>query len=484
MGRFRQMLIAALSTAGGTAFTEGRPGHESSVTYEAFYQAFLRAERFWKKNGLPEKTIGIFGANSFGWVLAALTSMSCGSTTALLDPNLREKALQDKITGEKIDTIFCPEEYKEILSGIEISEVITFSQLLSETAKQPCPGGSQIAQPPQTGEADFDRARPVLLFFSSGTTGSAKTVALTDEALAGRCGMLRNVKYPSGRFLHVLPFYHAFGFELLCSCLLQQHEVVIASSPKYLWKYISMYRPSHLSMVPLQAETILSHFEKKEDCFVRTLELSSAPVGEKLLETMKRFGITYMGRLGSSETGIITSGFTEIPAVGYVGRPFGGAEVRLLQREEDGRGELAVKSPGLFSGYLEMGRLNRECLKDGFFHTGDIGRMDAHEQIFLTGRAQNRLILPSGEKVNAEELESVLGRMHGILECRVSAPEGVLTAEIYAPEKEEAQVEAMVLETNKTLVPYKRITRVILRKIPLEKTSSGKIKRFDEVKSG
>jgi long-chain acyl-CoA synthetase len=179
------------------------------------------------------------------------------------------------------------------------------------------------------------------------------------------------------------------------------------------------------------------------------------------------------------------------------GLPLPGVEVRIIDKDEDGIGEIIGKGPNVMLGYYENEEATKAAIdEEGFFHTGDLGYLDANNFIIITGRKKNVIISKNGKNIFPEEIESLLSRSTYVIESLVSGDDDgrddvVVTAEIFPnmenvqahlgenpdPEAIQNLLELEVRKVNEQLVPYKYIRKVIVRDTEFDKTTSKKIKR-------
>ena len=161
-----------------------------------------------------------------------------------------------------------------------------------------------------------------------------------------------------------------------------------------------------------------------------------------------------------------------IPAVSA---PPSCCEVQILERE------ICVRGESVSPGYYKDPEATAESFRDGWFHTGDLGRMDRKGNLFFEGRIKNLIILANGENVSPEELEEKLYQAEGILDAVVYERNGKITAELFADRAQIPDVPAawrIVSPNNRTLASYKQITEIVLRETEFEKTEKKKIKRY------
>jgi long-chain acyl-CoA synthetase len=165
---------------------------------------------------------------------------------------------------------------------------------------------------------------------------------------------------------------------------------------------------------------------------------------------------------------------------GSVGHILDCIDVRVDTPDENGCGEVIISGISIFDGYFEDPEETEKILRDGWLHTGDIGRIDEDRYLYIVGRSKNILILSNGENIIPEELEKAVSAIPEVKECLVFKKDEKLAVRIYAgtPEPElEKHLSDEVRKLNRTAPAYKQIRIVELAAEPLPKTSTGKLKR-------
>jgi long-chain acyl-CoA synthetase len=148
------------------------------------------------------------------------------------------------------------------------------------------------------------------------------------------------------------------------------------------------------------------------------------------------------------------------------------------QTKASAEGELLIKGPSVFKGYFEDEVSTQKVFTDdGWFKTGYLGKIDASNNVWITGRISRMIIFDTGKKVSPEEVESKITALPGIEEALVysAGDDRVITAQIYSKLSKEA-VEKLIFKLNRRLPVYMRIRELIIRDTPLPRTTSGKIK--------
>ena len=243
-------------------------------------------------------------------------------------------------------------------------------------------------------------------------------------------------------------------------------------------------------------------FKKVLDNFGGNLEMiicGGAALNQDIIDFFDAIGITILNGYGITEAApLISCNRNEWQKNGSVGTPIIGEEVKIADPDENGEGEICVKGPNVMLGYYKDPEATAAVFgKDGFFHTGDYGRLDSDGWIYITGRLKNLIIFSNGKNVYPEEIENELSRIRGVLEVVVYAGESksnpqkeVIVAEIY-PDYEQLKADGIdtdekiqnyfnenVKAANGRMAPYKKVGLVKIRKTEFIKNTSRKITRF------
>jgi long-chain acyl-CoA synthetase len=235
---------------------------------------------------------------------------------------------------------------------------------------------------------------------------------------------------------------------------------------------------------------------------VRLFICGGAPLPASIPQGFEDLGISFVQGYGLTETSpVLTVNPAERPRHGSVGVPVPGAEVRIDGEGPDGIGEIVARGEVVMRGYYNRPDLTAEVLRDGWFHTGDLGRFDRDGYLHISGRSKNVIVTRGGKNVYPEEVETVLNASPAILESLVyGIPEedgggeeigaivvpdrerfeqaGVERGEVYAWAEIEAAVREEVRSLNGQMADYKRIRTLLVREEELPKTSTRKVRRF------
>jgi long-chain acyl-CoA synthetase len=220
-----------------------------------------------------------------------------------------------------------------------------------------------------------------------------------------------------------------------------------------------------------------------------------APLNPEHIKTMDAFGIAVWQGYGITECSplvAITPGDMYMKKSKSCGHPVFQNDVKIIDKDAEGNGEIVVKGENVMLGYLNDEEATKEVFtEDGYFKTGDIGYLDADGYLYINGRKKNLIILSNGKNIYPEEIEEYLYKIEGVKECAVierkkPGGEDNITALIF-PDlekfegKEFKEVEAAIKESvyniNKSLPVFKQVTDVEVREVEFEKTTTRKIMR-------
>ena len=506
-------------------------------------------------NGLREENIAIIGENSYGWCCSFFAAMAIGSVTVPVEKELPVEDIDGIITTTGCKAVIfgktAEEKIKELLGngGLKsakilvsidnqstIDEELLAGKTLTSVDKLQTKGG-ELYKGGDNSYYDYkiDVNKLASIVFTSGTTGKGKGVMLSQ---ANICLDMTLGMYNfdiTRKTLHVLPPHHTFGSTVnYVGHLSQGCEVYISSGLKHVSDEIREQQPTHLILVPAFLEVmnrkiwatarktgkegLLKVMMKVSDglrkvgidlrkklfssvlsAFGGKLELvicGGAKLDEEIIRTFDSLGITILNGYGITECApLISANRNKYRKPGSVGTPILACRVKIDNPDENGEGEICVKGPNVMLGYYNNPEATAEVFdKDGFFHTGDYGRLDEEGWIYITGRKKNLIILSNGKNVYPEEIEADLQKVEGVSEVVVYAGESkvqkdkiTIVAEIF-PDADlladkgikdlQEYFEDQVKILNSKMPSYKAVKRVKLRDVEFQKNTSRKITRF------
>ena len=330
----------------------------------------------------------------------------------------------------------------------------------------------------------------MMLMFTSGTTGRSKGVMLSERNM---CTTL--VTYLGaeewmtdhtpekwrGPLSHMtlLPLFHMACFVCVVAYPPVGWALNLCGDIRDFYRDLGLMHSDIMASAPMLVETVYNDFKRGRIERINglwNLCCSSAALDPQMLLELAQNGFVIDQCYGMTETfgdGILN--FTqEEKHMGAVGKPDDHCEYKL----DDETGEICIRGGCVMLGYYKDPEATAEVLdKDGWFHTGDLGRMDEDGFYYITGRKKNLIILSNGENVSPEELEHQLAKCAAVQECIVKEKGQKICAVVYCAEDVQDVVRAYITEYNRTLPLYKRISAVEFSKQPLPRNAVGKLLR-------
>lgn len=492
------------------------------------------------KRGIAGKHICLIGKLTYDWVLLYYSALATGSVLVPLDRDWGADELAD--TVKKADTawLFGEADIKEKCSevaqlvGLETATVInaTGEGTLEEWIAD---GGAAFDGGDKSYfETAIDREVLALLVFTSGTTGKGKGVMLSQKnILSDIADVLPFIDF-SDKSIGVLPPHHTYGSSVTVlgqTCI--GCEVYISSGIRYVAKEMKQETPGHMILVPLYLETFYRKImagikdKGKEKTVKRMMKLCNAlhlgrgirkklfgsilesfggeikmiisggaPISQEIMDFFMGLGIDVLNGYGITECApIIAVNHNYFVTKGSVGPVLPIDDVKIVDPNEDGEGEIIVKGDNVMIGYYKDEEATADVFTDdGYFKTGDYGKLDKNNVLFITGRKKNLIILSNGKNVYPEEIESELIAIPGVIDAIVYEGQSkrglmynAIVAEIY-PDKDyiekngiediKKHLQGYIDSYNRTAVAYKKIGILRVRDEEFPKNTLRKIQRF------
>lgn len=493
--------------------------------------------------GCAGKHCAVIGKLSYDWVLTYFAALSIGAVLVPLDPEWLKEDLADTVAKANASFLFCDEDIKE--KGEYIAEQIKFETepiwLAAKNTERSLRAAMRAGKPKFEKNpdpyflAEIDPEALALLVFTSGTTGKGKGVMLSQNAVLSDITAITPYVLFGKKTVGVLPPHHTYGSTVtLAGHAVIGAEVYISAGLKYITKELQEQKPEHLCLVPLYLETFYRKIwanikaQGKEDLIKRMIKVSNgllkvkidlrkkifaqvraafggeirmiisggAPINPEILDFFQAMGINTLNGYGITECAPIVAVNRSLHIVpGSIGDPIDIDEIKILEPNEDGEGEICVKGPNVMLGYYNDEEATAAAFtEDGYFRTGDFGKIDEEGVVFITGRKKNLIILSNGKNVYPEEIENDLIAIPGILDIVVyegqskrGLAHNAIVAEIYPDEDYikankiediKAHLKPYIDEYNKNAVPYKKIGILKIRTTPFPKNTLKKITRF------
>ena len=330
----------------------------------------------------------------------------------------------------------------------------------------------------------------MMLMFTSGTTGRSKGVMLSERNMCASLHTYSEVaenwitdRLPAGQKLPLshmtlLPLFHMACFVCVMSYPPAGWALNLCGDIRDFYRDLGLMHSDVMASAPMLVETIYNDMKRGRVSRLNGLWdlcCSSAALDPRMLLELAQNGFVVNQCYGMTETfgdGILN--FTQVEKhMSAVGKPDDHVQYKL-----DEAGEICIKGDCVMLGYYKDPEATAEVIDaDGWFHTGDLARMDEEGFYYITGRKKNLIILASGENVSPEELEKKLALCPAITECIVKEKSQKICAVIYCPEDKQEEVRVFVTEVNRSLPLYKRISAVEFTAEPLPRNALGKLLR-------
>ncbi len=438
----------------------------------------------------PGAKICFLGENSYPWMVGHAACLFAGATAVPLDPNLSADDLVRRVqfvgATVLVYSSLYAEKAKEIGARIPGLTIGDFGSRLTDKFLAAAMKGLQLLRRTIWNRESIDVAPTATLVFTSGTTSEPRAVELPIRAIETFMRSTAEAVPMSEdqRSLMLLPLHHIYGICVTYAMLAQGVALGVCPDFRRIYDAFVRFRANFAFLVPALADILAAKIERHgksaEDALDQPIEwivTGGAPISRRTYERLTALGIRMLAAYGLTETcACYAMSVLDAPpqpcSAGHASRL---PEVETKVSES---GELLVRGPNVMTGYYKMPERTAAVLDaDGWFHTGDLGRIDDDGTVWITGRASRTIILSSGKKVAPEELEEKLHAIPGVLEALVSGEgeERDIRAEVYASVPE-ASVRRAIDALNRTLPVYQRIKTVVVRTEPFARTSSGKIK--------
>lgn len=491
--------------------------------------------------GFKNAKIGIIGENSFPWFLSFLAAVCGGCTAVPYDKGLTKVELENCVSRSHINLLMYDSRFESIIDHIrERHPDITYicitgdDSMLGDLIKE----GREMIQAGNTEYTGMEVKKEdvAVHLFTSGTTSESKIVMLSHDNISSniRDMLEMEIFYPEDVNMAFLPFHHSFGLVGVLVFLSSGCCNVFCDGLKYVQRNFAEYGVSVFVGVPLLVENlynkVMKQIEKqgktktvrtglKLSAFTRKLGIDmrrkifgeiieklggslrliisgAAPLDPAVAKGLNDFGITTIQGYGLTETSPVLS--AERPWAifpGSVGTPMNSVQLRIDEPDENNIGEIVARGPNVMLGYYDQPEETAEVIRDGWFHTGDLGKIDAKGNLWITGRKKNVIVLKNGKNIFPEELEELINRIPYVSDSMIFTREKhnelVLWAEIrydeeYMKEMEldekglAARLSSAMADINYILPKYKHVNHFILTSEPMIQTTTMKVKRKAE----
>ncbi|KAF0219966.1 MAG: AMP-dependent synthetase and [Geobacteraceae bacterium] len=537
-----------------TAFLQKAGGVWRETPYGELRTASDRIAAGLMRSGFqPGDRAALLAPSSPQWVMVYIGILKAGGVVVPIDKDLKSIEVRHILGHSESQALFVDGDRLEIVLGMadempSLRRIITFDSPGEAPSAERCGRGPSISprsrvrctvfplhellHPEECSTVQRRPNDPALILYTSGTTGRSKGAMLSHANIVSNIrGVIAHLEVDqSVHTLSFLPINHVF--EQVCGILLPLSlggKVSFCESLKKLGENLAEVKPTFFVGVPAVFRMMLGRIMKKieEDAVSRFLftfpltrpllasrvrrKLGSgtvfisggAALDSEISRQFAKLGITIFQGYGITETSpVISAECRKWRQPGTVGRVMAGVEVRIDNPDDEMVGEIQVRGPNVMQGYFKDPDATAEVLADGWYRTGDLGRLDDDGLLSICGRARNLIVTPNGRNVYPEEVENEILKSAFIAEVVVYANRtDPVWEEIHAmiyPSREaleehagklgkatfsgaeiESLIRAEVSSACERLAPYKRVKKFTIRKEEFPKTTTRKIKRFE-----
>ena len=513
------------------SFVEGTP-----ITYKQLGQKIEEVAALLSSFGLQKgDKVALFSQNMPNWVIAYFSVVSKGMIIVPVLPDFTRQEVENVLMHSEAKVLFVSERLQSRVDGLELPDLI--GKISVEEFNVLMGGDLSESDVSKVDEIQVEEDDTAAIIYTSGTTGRSKGVVLSHKSIAFTAMQSYTFCAISHEdiFLSFLPLSHTYE-----NTIGMLYPVMYGASIYYLEKpptasslipALKKIRPTMMLSVPLIMEKLYkSQIQAKftKTRFTRIIykallfrKLIHRIAGKKLYETfggrLRFFGIggakldsrverflkeakfPYAIGYGLTETAPLLAGAgthqTKLQSTGFAVQ---GVALKIHEPNKKGVGEIWAKGPNVMKGYYKNPEATSEVLTaDGWFRTGDLGKFDSNNRLYIKGRMKNTIVGASGENIYPEDIETIINSNQFVVESLVIEEDGFLVAKIILDleqiEKNIAHLKTAIdekkeqyqewkahftKELNSKLNRTSQINRVDIMDEPFEKTASQKIKRF------
>lgn len=501
---------------------------------------------------LKNKRIGIIGENRYEWEVAYL-AVVCGTGIVVpLDKSLPENELEALVERSEIEAIFYSDKHSESIEKIRLNPKNKLKHLISMDLESNSEGvysqkeligkGKELIEQGNREflDAKIDSEKMSIMLFTSGTTSKSKVVALSHKNICSNLMDIASVLDVTNddTLLSILPIHHVFECTVgFLFSLYKGAQTVFCDGLRHIVENLVEYKVSVMACVPSIYERIFmmirkkyekegkvqeilekeekfknSSMEEKKEAFkeihdmlggrIKLLISGAAALEKGIEEKYRLLGLNLVQGYGLTETSpVVAVGSNKYYRTGSIGKVVPSVSVKLVNKNDEGIGELLVKGPSVMLGYYGEEALTKEAIQDGWFYTGDLAKIDEDGYIYICGRKKSVIVLKNGKNIFPEEMENLVNKIEGVKESFVFGKQQSsdkndikinvqivfdreIVEEAYKVKTDEEIYYAIlsrIKEINKTMPKYKAIRGMILTEVPLIKTTTNKIKRQENL---
>lgn len=533
---------------------DGNGGTKQSYTYTQVWRNVETLAQWMISNGIKKgDRVAVSGKNSPEWATVFIASMLAGAIACPMDYALHNAEIANLIKTAKPKMLFVDEEKYDWFQKNRLGvKVYSLSPKEPKTFVYNLPAPKKVPAYPEVSDKDT-----AAILFTSGTTGNPKGVMLSHENLVSDCFIAQQnlILLDTDVFYNLLPIHHAYTMQAALICPLSAGCSIVFGKSMAVTRLLKELREGKITVmlgVPLLYNKLYTGILKGVAAKGKAVELfikflmnvsygvkkvlgvnvgkyllhsvldaanistirvaicGGGPLASSIFKGYNALGIDFIQGYGLTETSpIIALNPMEHFKVESVGMDFSPwEEIKILNPNEQGIGEIAVKGPMVMQGYYNMPYETAEMFtKDGFLKTGDLGWMDKEHYLMLSGRAKNLIVTEGGKNVYPEEIEDAFQLEYDVEQIMVRGyvaneetkseeiealvyPSDDLLARLEIDRANAArdkrvydEIKLIVDKINKGLQPYARVSKITILDKALEMTTTRKIKRGSVAKA-
>ncbi len=527
--------------------------NQTPITYREFLEKVIAVASLLEKKGvLKGDRVAILGDNSPNWGISYFAILRAGAIAVPILPNFPESDIRHILADSEVQVLFTTQKQLEKAGDLgkgKLKHIITLDDFLTDDQTLTVEPISDLVDRAidfikkiprtiglQSGKVSADDLASII--YTSGTSGHSKAVMLTHQNLISNAltmSTLINIQ-PDWTFLSIITLAHSLEFTTGFLFPIGSGARIVylgkPPTPPLIEKACQAEKPQAICAVPIILEKIykkkvLTVLEKNLIIKMLTrlpgvkgkiykkinkklmkffggelvvMAIGGASFNLEAEQFFHRAGFPYMVGYGLTETSPLLAGGPfkdKTIKISSTGKPIPGVEIRILNTNpKTGIGEIVARGPNIMKGYYKNPELTREVLDEqGWFKTGDLGRLDKYNNLYITGRSKNMILMSNGENIYPEAIEGKINSNFFIIESLVIENNGLLEAWVYPDydlidqetkgktEKQKGEfivkeLDQLKVEINSQVPSFSRLSRVIEQKEPFEKTATLKIKRY------
>ena len=537
-------------------YKEGPEKQIKEVTYSKYLEDVNALGTQLISMGLKNTKVAVISENRYEWALTYLAVVCGVGVIVPLDKSLPANELESLIVRSGVETIFYSQKYDETMKDIKERNttniryyismdsekwedgIYSQSELISMGKKSLEEGNRKYL------DAEINNEEMSIMLFTSGTTAMSKAVMLSHKNICSNIMDIGSVIHIDEKdtLLSFLPLHHTFECTVgFLYPLYRGAKIAYCEGVKHILQNLAEFEITAMISVPAIIETmyrrLMKNIEKQgkkqevetmmklvgalsrvkldfrrkvfKDIHqalggkLRIIVNGAATLDKEVEKGFNALGFRVMQGYGLTETSpVLAAGNDFEQKIGSVGKVFPSVKIKIVNKDENGIGEIYAKGPNVMLGYYQNEEATKEVFDKEWFKTGDLGYFDKKGFLFLCGRAKSVIVLKNGKNIFPEELETIINRIDGITEsfvygkpednneddlkiCAKIVYDKDLVKNVYGiAEKEEIYNLFLrkIKEINKTMPPYKYIKEIIITEEELIKTTTQKIKRHEEMK--